>query len=408
MEDSTSDSPPPRRMNPVALAAITTGLGLVLFLSAGAATQFLNPAFGIWFTEIFVFFGLGWVMLRHSGRDPLRYTGLAHGAPLPSLFGFALSVANFFALVVPIQYSVQAITPDWLQKMFDSSAIFEGQTSLELALIIAGVSIAAPVCEEFFFRGILQNGLMASHLSRLAAIVTSAAIFSAFHLDPVGFLARVELGVLFGMLLVRTGSLWPSILAHSANNLVSTLLYLAAQRMGATAEAAETDPWAVLILASMGGVAMWGLIAAARAFPALWGPGVFPEEPPSAPAQRPSFVRLLVPWVLGATLAIVGLVLVDARGIRLSAFDASHPLPRLEQDAPAALHAERSALKELRAKARRGELPMEAYKEERIRQAERHRLEGWKPKTAAGSPLPAESEGEGADAGTTGSGSGTR
>lgn len=405
MEDSTLNSPLPPRMSSGALAALTAGLGLVLFLTAGATTQLLNPAFGIWFTEVFVFLGVGWVLLRYSGRDPLRYTGLAHGAPLASLFGFMLGVANFFALVVPIQYSVQAITPDWLQKLFDASALFEGQSPLELALIIGGVSIAAPVCEEFFFRGVLQNSLMSPRLTRTAAIVVTAVIFSAFHLDPVGFLARVELGVLFGVLLVRTGSLWPSILAHSANNLVSTLIYLLAKQSGMAQAEAKTDPWAVLLLAAMGGAAMWGLIAGARAFPGLWGAGELPEPEPQAPAQRPSLARLLVPWVLGATIAVTGLGLVDARGIRLSTFDARHPLPTLDEGAPAGLHAERATLKELRARARRGEIPVEQYEEERVRQAERHRREPSKSSPAAASPLP---EGEGSDAGTTGSGSGTR
>jgi hypothetical protein len=125
--------------------------------------------------------------------------------------------------------------------------------------------------------------------------------------------------------------------------------------------------------------------------------------------ERPSLLRLLVPWVLGATITVTGLALVDARGIRLSLFDASHPLPPIAQDAPAALHAERTALKELRAKARRGEAPLEAYEEERLQQIGRHRLETSTTGRAA-SPLPSEKqgEGEGPDAGTTGSGSETR
>jgi len=394
-------------MKPGVLAALTTGLGLLLFLTVGATSQLLNPAFGIWFTEVFIFLGVGWVLLRYSGRDPLHYTGLAHGAPLPSLFGFALSIANFFALVVPIQYTVQALTPDWLQKMFDASALFEGQTPLELAFIIGGVSIAAPVCEEFFFRGVLQNSLVSPQLTRTAAIVVTSVIFSAFHLDPVGFLARVELGVLFGVLLVRTGSLWPSILAHSANNLISTFLFLMARQSGATAET-ETDPWAVLMLASMGAAAMWGLIAGARAFPALWGPGELPESEFHAPVQRPSLFRLLVPWVLAGTIAVTGLALVDARGIQLSTFDARHPLPRLAEDAPAERKEERKALQELRAKARRGEVPVEQYEAERVRVAGRPRQEPSNASPAAVSPLPPESQGEGPDAGTTGSDSGTR
>lgn len=385
-----------------ALAVIATGLGLLLFLTAGATTQLLNPAFGIWFTEIFVFFGLGWVLLRASGREPLRFTGLAHGAPLPALFGFVLAVANFFAFVVPIQFAMQAISPEWLLRMFDSSALFEGQTPVELALIVAGVSIAAPVCEEFFFRGLVQNSLMPPYMTRVGAVLLTSAIFSAFHLDPVGFLARVELGILFGVLLVRTGSLWPSILAHSANNLVSSTLFLLARDVGVSQAEAETDPGAVLIFASMGGLAMWGLLALARNVPALWGPGALHEPDALSTERRPPVLRLLLPWVLGATLALVGLMVVDARGVRLSLLDTRTPLPRLEKNAPPERLDERARLKELRDQARRGEVPMEEYQRERVRLAEQHRRLPELP-VPAPAPLP---PGEGA--GPTGSGSETR
>jgi hypothetical protein len=341
-------------------------LGLGLFITAGAVSQLLNPAFGIWFTEVFLFLGLGWVLLRAAGHEPLRFTGLAEGAPGPALFGFALGVANFFALVVPIQYTVQSLVPRWMLEAFDASRLFQSQTPLEMVLIVSGVSIAAPVCEEFFFRGIVQKNLLPPVLSRMGSVLVTAVIFSAFHLDPVGFLARVELGALFGLLLLRTGSLWPSILAHSANNLISTLLYLVAKEAGAMESQSETDPSAVLLLGAMGGLAMWGLLSAARRIPALWGPA---SEPAPVLRKPPPLPLLMLPWVVGATLALGALAVVDSRGIRLSMFDAQHPLPKVAKDAPDALHAERAALQELRARARRGEVPMQEYEEERVRQA---------------------------------------
>jgi hypothetical protein len=356
-------------MDPRALALVAGVLGLALFLTVGGISQLLNIAFGIWFTEVFLFLGLGWVLLRLAGHDPVRATGLGRGAPKAAFLGFALGVANFFALVVPIQYTVQRLTPPWLRELFDASRLFEGQTPVELALIAAGVTIAAPLCEEFFFRGILQHHLMPPVLSRAAALGVTAVVFSAFHLDPVGFLARVELGLLFGWLFLRTGSLWPSILAHSANNLVSTVLFLAARRAGLQeSEAESNDPRAILALAVMGGAALWALLSVARRMPSLWDA---PEEPPPvAPRPRPSLARLLLPWVLGATLSLAGLAAVDARGIRLNLFDMRYKLPPLPRKAPDALHAERAALRELRAQARRGEVPLEAYEEERVRLAE--------------------------------------
>ncbi|MFL5349868.1 MAG: type II CAAX prenyl endopeptidase Rce1 family protein [Hyalangium sp.] len=370
MEDSALSplpEPPAPTMRPMALAAICGVLGLGFFLTLGFATQILNAAFGIWFTEIFIFLAVPWVALRAGHYEPLGYTGVQFPRLAPMGLGFGLGVANFFALVVPIQYAAQSAAPQWLRDMFDGSQIFEGQNSLELALMLAGVSVAAPVCEEFFFRGVFQKSLLASSLSKPAAVVITAVVFSAFHLDPVGFLARVELGVLFGVLRLYTGSLWPGILAHSANNVVSSLLFLLSRQTGPES-VDESPPLKIVLLLMLGGmVAMGILLGLARMFPALWGPR---QEPPTLSRPAPSLVRLLAPWVLGATLSVGALVLVDARGIRLSWIDLRHHLSKLPKDAPEARQKERERLLQLRQEARSGEAPVDAYEEERVRQAQ--------------------------------------
>jgi membrane protease YdiL (CAAX protease family) len=362
-------------MGPRTLALGGAALALALFITVGGFVQFINPAFGIWFTELFVFLALGWVLLRHAGWRPLVYTGLTPASRAPTLFGFLLGVANFFALVVPIQFAAQLVMPEWLTKQFDATRLFAGQTSVELALILAGVTVAAPVCEEFFFRGIFQKGLTpAPPASPVRALVVSAVVFSAFHLDPVGFVARVELGLLFGWLYLRTGSLWPSIAAHAANNSVSSVLFLLAKALGQEAADELPDPRAVLALAGLGWVGLLGLRSAARHFPVLWGGEARATEAQARETgPAPSLARLLLPWVVSATAALGLLAAVDARGISLNFHDVQHPLPALEKEAAPGLHAERQALNVLRTAARRGEVPMEAYYEERERQIQAHR-----------------------------------
>lgn len=374
MEDSTPSNhplpePPGPAARPLPLAVRGAVIVLALFLTVGGATQMLNAAFGIWFTEIFIFIGVPWVMLRASHYEPLGYTGLESPALAPAALGFWLGVTNFFAFVVPIQYIAQVLAPPWLREMFDGSRIFEGQNALELGVMLAGVSLAAPVCEEFFFRGIFQKGLLSTSLSRASAVMVTAVVFSAFHFDPVGFAARVELGVLFGALRLYTGSLWPSILAHSANNVVSSILFLALRQVGAESSEERPPLVAVLLLSSVGITAMGSLLLLARRFPALWGPR---QEPPTITQSPPPLPRLLLPWVVAATLALGLLVLADLRGIRLRLVDLEHRLPKLDRSAPDALQAERTHLLQLREEARNGRMPVEAYEEERARQAQAH------------------------------------
>jgi len=340
------------KLIPRSFAVGATLLVLGLYLTVGGETQLLSVSVGLWFTEIFVFLGVAWVLMRRRGLRPAHVTGLVSPHWRPSAFGFAVGITNYFALVVPIQWVALSLVPPAWREAFDSARVFEGQTPLEVALIVAGVGIAAPVCEEFFFRGVLQQGLMPPAFSVPRAITVAAMVFSAFHLDPVGFLARVELGVVFGLLAWRTGSLWPAIFAHSANNLVSTALYFLAPE-GAETTAAEPDGRAVALLALAGFAALQGLIAAARRYPSLCPMAAGDPRQALAPGPVPHWGRVLAPWAVGA-LAIMGALLAfDRRGVQLNWLESQHRLPAEALE----------ALAPLRSEVRAGRAPLERYEE---------------------------------------------
>jgi uncharacterized protein len=150
---------------------------------------------------------------------------------------------------------------------------------------------------------------------------------------------------------------------------VSSVLFLSVREMG-TEGADERPPLTAVLLLSLAGMtAMGSLVLLARRFPALWGAR---QEPPTLTVPAPSLPRLVLPWVVGATLSLGGLVGVDARGIRLSWIDMQQRLPKLPKDAPDALQAERAHLMHLREEARSGRAPIEAYEEERTRQIQAH------------------------------------
>ncbi len=357
------------------MAVIAAMAVFVAFLVSGLIVQPLNAAFGIWFTQIFVFLGVGWYVLRATGREPVRYTGLSFPGLGPAAFGFLLGVVNFFVVVAPIQYISQSLMPESWREIYDVADIFRGQTPVEMAFIVASVGLGAPVCEEFFFRGVFFQGLRAHGGPPLRGIALSAVVFSAFHLDPVGFLARVELGVLFGWLLVRTGSLWPSILAHAANNLVSTVLFFAAKQVESPQEPTTREElMTLLMLALVGSGVLWALVSATRRYPGLLGPPRPAEvlEAPEAPVLLEpvtKLLRLAIPWMFAAALSLGAYVALDPLSIQLSRIDQKYPLSPVPEDSPDALHAEREALYELRTRARRGEIPLGEYVQERARQS---------------------------------------
>ena len=83
--------------------------------------------------------------------------------------------------------------------------------------------VIAPVAEEVLNRGLLQTLLLRTlgHRWRWAAIGVASAGFAALHLGSVPLQALpglFVLGLVFGALYERTGSLVPGILVHAAFN----------------------------------------------------------------------------------------------------------------------------------------------------------------------------------------------
>jgi membrane protease YdiL (CAAX protease family) len=332
----TVPAPPVTRFQ---LGLIITVLGFGAFVSIGVVTQLLSMPFGLWWCEVFIFFALPFLGLKLSGRAPLKALGLRRPWLAGAMFGVALGVTNFFAFAAPLQFLSQLVAPKELLDLYDAAQVFRDKGPFELAVIILGVVIAAPLCEETFFRGLLQSGLH-EKLSAPLAIVTAGWVFSFFHLDPIGFLARWELGILFGVLFWRTGSLWPGIFVHLANNLTSTVLYFAAK--GQEETAANDDVATVATIAGFGALGLLLVLLVARRFPqVLQAPERAEEERVQTDPRQ-----AVMPWVTGAVLSLTALLVIDFRGSAVRAIDTmmpvKHPSPTLLSDRDKAVHGEMS------------------------------------------------------------------
>ncbi|MBI1899834.1 MAG: CPBP family intramembrane metalloprotease, partial [Planctomycetia bacterium] len=84
------------------------------------------------------------------------------------------------------------------------------------------VGIVPGIVEEFMFRGYLQSRLL-KRWHPAAAIGLSAILFSVAHLDWMHVLGVLPLGVWLGVIAWRSGSIWPAVLGHAANNTFAVL-----------------------------------------------------------------------------------------------------------------------------------------------------------------------------------------
>ncbi len=172
-----------------------------------------------------------------SDRRPFNYLGSR--APQPFSFwwlGIALMVLAYPAASWLNMLNQQMHLPASLKSVEDSmrlaednaielmKAFLEMKSPADLVLMIFLIAVLPAVCEEFFFRGVLQRlFIQISHRPWIGIFIT-AVLFSAFHGQFFGFFPRLLLGILLGAIYWYSGSIWPAILGHFVNNAVQVVM----------------------------------------------------------------------------------------------------------------------------------------------------------------------------------------
>ena len=145
------------------------------------------------------------------GFRPTTATSLGW-LPLVAL-AIGLSTTGVYALIMEA-LGIDLLVPD---QNLEGLAALDG---IERIPTFAIVGVLAPVAEEIFFRGFLLAALV-SVVGGLRGALVSSAVFSAAHFNIGTLLPIFVMGMLLAWLYLRTGSIWPPVVAHAAQNLLA-------------------------------------------------------------------------------------------------------------------------------------------------------------------------------------------
>lgn len=172
-----------------------------------------------------------------SDPHPLAYAGLkAPDRKSFYLWGILIIIAAFFMvewLAVINQELVSHLlgksARQWVEKGETETDnvlknILQMKNTGDLLKSLFLVGVLAAVGEELFFRGILQRIFIHAFKSPWIGIFVTAAVFSAFHGQFMGFIPRMILGIILGALYWYSGSIIPAMAGHFIYN--STQLVL--------------------------------------------------------------------------------------------------------------------------------------------------------------------------------------
>ncbi|MEM1311114.1 MAG: type II CAAX endopeptidase family protein [Cyanobacteria bacterium P01_H01_bin.153] len=122
----------------------------------------------------------------------------------------------------------------------DSLFLGAGETAvpwlynLSIAFVLV---VAAPILEEFLFRGFLLHR-WGTRWNLPAAVLLSSILFGILHGNVIGL---TMFGLIMALLYCRTGSLWAVIAVHALNNAIAASLEIITRLAGSTAPASLAD-----------------------------------------------------------------------------------------------------------------------------------------------------------------------
>lgn len=108
--------------------------------------------------------------------------------------------------------------PESLKAVFDNM-----MNGMPLWATLLSVSVFAPFFEEWLCRGMVLRGLLGK-MKPVWAITVSALFFAVIHFNPWQAIPAFVLGMLFGYVYYKTGSLKLTMLMHCVNNTFSVCM----------------------------------------------------------------------------------------------------------------------------------------------------------------------------------------
>lgn len=136
---------------------------------------------------------------------------------IPIILGIFIASAIATAIVVNLFYGGNATNPQ-LKEITGGGGF--SWTNLVIALITA--SIAAPVVEEIFFRGVLY-GWLRTRWGSIAAVIIDGALFSGAHAIPLILASIFIVGLTLAIVYEKTKSTIATMTLHSLFNTIGVV-----------------------------------------------------------------------------------------------------------------------------------------------------------------------------------------
>ncbi len=185
-------------------------------------------------------------------RLPAVTLGLGRLPPAATLGGALAGAGAFYLVAVGLHAWIERVwpTPPAVREALERM-IIPAEGARPLAVDLLALALVPAVAEELLFRGVLW-GAVRPRLGATGAVIVTAVAFGLYHGSVYRFAPAAFGGLLLGVVRAASGSLWPALAFHFANNAgVIIALHLGYETPPATAA-----PLAVALATTLGGAAL--------------------------------------------------------------------------------------------------------------------------------------------------------
>ncbi len=170
------------------------------------------------------YLGWTWFTSRTKGNGLVADFGL-RATTRDALFGTLIGIGTQVILVPLLYIPILAIWDDLDPSDAAQELVDRASGPFDALVLIVLVVVCAPIIEEVFYRGLVLRSIE-NRLGGTWAIVLTALLFGAIHLQLLQFPALAAFGFVASWLTVRTRRLGPAIWAHVGFNGTTVVVLL--------------------------------------------------------------------------------------------------------------------------------------------------------------------------------------
>lgn len=170
------------------------------------------------------------VMAFLSSKKPWRWLGFQPMIKKEALLAIVIMIAFIPGINLIAELNGMIPVPQWMidleksaEQTLKSLLITDSFSIFSINLLMVGILPA--IGEELFFRSLLQKYFIQATKNPHWGVFITSFIFSAIHMQFLGFIPRLLMGMAFGYIYLWTGTILIPMLMHFVNNSMAVVLY---------------------------------------------------------------------------------------------------------------------------------------------------------------------------------------